>query len=159
VLFLSLRRVVVVVLVVAIVVVAANPTWATAIGIDVWNLPSLQEELVAGTAKGREIQKEDNDIMRRMELKDRLVGELIEGRTTLAEVTSQFLALNQHREAYMSVIRANCAGRTDEERTARNVLHYVAQRLPALPSSSQDEATARLETEFANLVARTAEAE
>ena len=59
------------------------------------------------------------------EAKQALVNDLIAGRTTLAEVTAQFMLLNHDRQAAMDVIRRKFPGATDEEKTARNVIAFV----------------------------------
>ena len=155
---LSFRRVGVALVVVAVAVVA-NPAWSASLGIDVWNLPALHDEIADETAKGREFERRDADVFRRIELKDRLVADLIAGRTTLAEVTPQFVELNRDRPGYMTAIRASYPGRTDEERTARTVLQYAERQLAQSPSASHVEITARLEHEFADLFPTSAAAE
>jgi hypothetical protein len=151
----SPRRVLLALLVSA-AVVAANPTWAAAIGLDVWNLPALRQCMETEDAKRRAFAYEDAELFRRMDLKDRLVAELIAGRTTLADVTEEFVALNRDRPGYTTTIRATYPGQTDEERTARNVLGYVSQRMGDLPPARQAEVMARLESEFARFVATAA---
>ena len=148
---LSIRRIGVT-LGVAVVVVVANPKWATAIGIDVWNVPTLRQHIAEGTVKARQFEAQDMEVIRRVEMKDRLVTDLIDGRTTLAEVALVFLKMNQNRPGYMTVIRAGYAGQTDEERMARNVLNFVNPRLATLPADKRAEVTARLETELYNFV-------
>jgi len=146
-------------LVVAAAAVAANPTWATAVGLDVWNLPRLEQVIADEAAKAREVDHEDDEVLRRMERKDRLVDELISERVTLADVTAEFLAMNQNRDGHMTVIRATWPGRNDEERTARNILHFVSLRLSELPAAERDEVSSRLESELAQFLAHSAAAE
>ena len=149
---LSPRRVLLALLVLVAAIVA-NPTWAAAIGIDVWNLPALRERIETETEKGRAFDYEDAETLRRMDLKDRLVADLIAGRTTLADVTEEFLALNRARPGYSAAIQTTYPGQTDEERTARNVLSYVSQRMGDLSPARQAEVTARLESELTQFVA------
>jgi hypothetical protein len=147
---LSFRRVGVALVVVAAAVVA-NPAWSASLGIDVWNLPALQDQIAGEAAKSREFDRRDADVFRRIELKERLVADLIAGRVTLAEVTPQFLELNRDRPGYMLAIRASYPGRTDEERTARTVLQYAERQLAQFPSASHAAIAARLENEFSDL--------
>jgi hypothetical protein len=147
------------VLVLAVAAVVANPAWSAALGIDVWNLPALQEQVEADATRGRELDKLDADVLRRMELKDRLVSDLIEGRTTLADVTAEFIRLNRDRPGYATAIRTTYAGRTDEERTARSILYCASRQLSHLPPTSRAAITTRLENEFADLFPTSAAAE
>jgi hypothetical protein len=64
-------------------------------------------------------------ILARMALKRVLVNDLVDGRVTLAEATGRFLALNRQHPAYMSAIRGDYPGRTDEESQARNLVANV----------------------------------
>ena len=47
-----------------------------------------------------------------------------------AEVTSQFVTLNQAYPEYLRVIRTHYPGAKDEEKTARNVIEYTLPRVP-----------------------------
>jgi hypothetical protein len=141
------------VLLVLVGAVAANPTWAAALGIDVWNLPALRERLETDAERSRSFDHQSAEIRRRIDLKDQLVADLIAGRNTLADVTQEFLALNRDQPGYATTLQASFPGQTDEERTARNVLFYVSQRVGHLPPDRRAEVTARLDGELARLVA------
>jgi hypothetical protein len=146
-------------LVVAAAAVAANPSWPASLGLDVWNLPALQEQITDEAGKARDLDRKETEVLRRMELKDRLVADLIAGRATLAEVTPQFLDLNRDRPGYVTAIRITYPGRTDEERTARTVLQYAERQLAQLPPPGRAAITARLGDEFADLFPTSAAAE
>jgi hypothetical protein len=148
----SPRRILLV-LAVLVAAVVANPTWAAAIGIDVWNLPALHQGIETGAEQRREFDHKGVDVLRRIDLKDRLVADLIAGRSTLAEVTGEFLDLNRDRPGYLTALQANFPGQTDEERTARNVLFYVSHHVGHLSPADRAEVKARLESELARLVA------
>jgi hypothetical protein len=135
-----------------VVVLVANPRWARALGLDVWSLPELHEQLAAGAAKSRDFEREGEVVLRRIQLKDRMVDDLIDGRSTLAEIARRFHNLDRYRPGYMTVIRATVPGRTDRERSARNVLSFVAPRVADLTVSHREEVLTRLETEFSSLV-------
>jgi hypothetical protein len=132
------------------VVVAAGlaPGWAAAVGLDVWNVPALREEARAETERSEVLAAEDEDIRRRIEVKEALVADLIAGRAALAGVAARFLDLNEDRPEYMAAVRANYPGDTDLERTARNVIEYTAGRLAGEPPARRAEVAERLESEF-----------
>lgn len=72
------------------------------------------------------------EIAARISYKESLVRELVAGRATLAQVSDEFLRLNEEEPAMMLVLRGSYAGSGDEERSANNVLGYLRQlRLPA----------------------------
>jgi len=108
---------------------AAHPSAARSAGLDVWNFPRLEREFDAATEQSRHLTDADADIQQRIAYKDVLITELIEGRATLPEVTSQFLVLNESHPEYMAVIRADYPGRTDQEKAARNVIGHVRARV------------------------------
>jgi hypothetical protein len=111
------------------VAAAVSPGWVRSFGLDVWSLPELHEEVAAAAEQSRELQAEDDDIQQRIVVKEALIADLIAGRTTLAEVTAQFLILNKARPEYMAVIRAHFPGSTDQEKVARNVIDYARPRV------------------------------
>ena len=133
-------------------VAAAAPDWAAAVGLDLWNLPSLHSEVEHQLAKERNLDAEDEGIRQRIEIKETLVAELIAGQATLAEVTEQFLALNRSHPYYMEALRGTYSGATDEETVARAVVGFVNARLPNLPREQREEVTARLDAELGRFV-------
>ena len=148
-------RLTVAIVVVAIVVPVAaaltDHSWATSVGLDVLNVPALNDESASETEKMRDLDTESAEIRRRIEVKDAMIQNLIAGRTTLAEVAAQFLALDENRPTYMNVLRSNNPGATDEEKMARHVIDYT---FPSLGKESLIQKAAvmvRLEAELHHL--------
>jgi hypothetical protein len=96
-----------------------------------WVAPAAREQArlraqVAALAEEAAEMDDVRDVIRsRTALRRALVDDLIAGRVTLAEATGRFLAFNRGDPAYMSAIRSDHPGRTDEESQARNVLANV----------------------------------
>lgn len=134
-----------------IAVYAAAPGWAEHVGLDVWNVPTLREEVEVETRRGHDLSAHDEDIRQRIEVKEILVADLIAGRATLAEVTAQFLALNRGRPYYMETLRETYPAATDEQTTALAVLGFVTPRLADEPLDRQAEVSARLEAELSRI--------
>ncbi|HET6576248.1 MAG TPA: hypothetical protein VFG68_21785 [Fimbriiglobus sp.] len=97
-------------------------------------------------AVSRELQVRQDAVIARIEYKDALIDQLIAGQTTLTEVTGEFLALNRGTHI-LTMIRAMYSGTNDEEKSARNVLDYVRQRM--LPAEQNARVFKRLNREFA----------
>lgn len=127
---------------------AADPTLVQSLGLDVWNYRALEREAAEAEAAGRDLTAEAVDVNQRIELKEALIGDLIAGRTTLAEVTTQFAALNEPRPHYQEVIRTHFPGRTDKEKLARSVIEYAR---PRITDAAEDQVMARLEAELAEM--------
>ena len=108
---------------------AAKPSWANEIGVDVWNLPTLEQDEREAIDLTSELTATDHEVQQRIVIKESKIGELIAGRLTLAEVTDEFLTMNQMKPGFMSCIRAQYAGRTDREKMAHNVIDYARGRL------------------------------
>jgi hypothetical protein len=89
---------------------------------------------------------------RRIEYKERLVAELVEGRATLRETAREFLEMNRPNPGLMEVVRRAHVGKSDEESTCRNVIEYVAMRLRAEPQR-QREVVGRLNAELDQMLA------
>jgi hypothetical protein len=125
----SRRRVALALSLVVVALPAANPKWARSVGLDVWNFSRLEQEAEEARAESLDLIVTDGEVQQRIAVKEALISDLIEGRTTLAEVTDRFAAMNKAYPEYVAVIRANFAGRTDRERTARNVIAYARCRI------------------------------
>ena len=133
--------------------VAGNPTWEAAVGLDVWNLPALHAHLKVVAEKRRAFEAQDAELLQRIELKERLIANLVDGRATFAEVTSDFLTLNRGRPRNSLPRPAGSAGQTEEERTARDVVAYAALRTDHLPPARRAVVMAGLEAELSRYVA------
>jgi hypothetical protein len=123
-------------LVVAAVVVAclagvayARPALVTDLGLDFWNVPALQARLDQDVRHHRELDAKDVEVLRRIEIKEGVIADLIAGRMSLPEATTHFKVLNIGRPDYMTIIRAGYPGATDDERLSRNVLAFVEAHL------------------------------
>jgi hypothetical protein len=114
--------------VIVAVAFAANPAWARSAGLDVWNASALAREHQAALEYQRELEDMDKDICRRIGAKEMVVGDVIAGRTTLAGATARFMTLNEQPE-YLKMIRETYSGSSDEEKMARNVIHYCVGRV------------------------------
>jgi hypothetical protein len=88
------------------------------------------------------------EVRRSNEVKETLIHHMIAGRVSLAEVTHQFLLMNQSRAAYMLVIRTQYVGNSDEEKSARNVLERAASALSYADQDTRAHVLARLEGEL-----------
>ncbi len=111
-------------------ILACHPTLAKSIGADVWNVPALNDQLRESTGASERLDIEDDEIKRRIDLKETIIEELLAGRITLAEATAKFTELNATRPKYMEAIRASFPGATDQEKAARNVISYSLTRTP-----------------------------
>jgi hypothetical protein len=130
---------------------AVNPSWAVALGVDVWNLPRLREQVRTAVEHERELQCEYVEVRHRIDAKEELINRLIDGRTTLAEVAAQFTVLNEGFHHELSVIRQIYPGATDGEKMLWNVVDYSQQRIHHLPVWHRFAILARLQAELHSL--------
>ena len=122
---------------------AAYPSVASSFGLDVWSLPALQQSMEESRARSQELDVRNDDVRKRILIKEVLISDLIAERSTLEEVAQQFLALNETSPEYMEVIRATYPGSTDLDKTIQNVIDFASLRVPE--GSRRDEVIARLE--------------
>lgn len=146
------------VLIVPVATAIARPTWASAIGLDVWNVAALREETKSSTMRYHELDVERGEVLQRITVKEEWIANLISGRCTLASATMQFTALNEVCPTYMSLIRDSYPGATDEEKMARNVLDFLSPRVAGEPAWRRLALLARLNAEFQVLSAEFAKA-
>jgi hypothetical protein len=141
------------VLIVPVVTAAANPSWATTLGVDVWNLPALREQAMTAAEQEEELDSEYAEVRDRIEAKEELVIGLIAGRSRMADVAAQFKVLNEGYRDHMGVIRRIYPGATDEEKMLWNVVDYTQYRMADLPAWQRLAILTRLHTELQALSA------
>ena len=132
-------------------VAAANLSWAATLGVEVWDLPDLLAGNKTGPHLDRDLESEYSETRRRIAAKEEMVKSLIAGRSSLADVTAQFMVLNDGYEDHMVVVRMLNPGATDKEKMLWNVVGYVNQRLSDLPAWQRLAVNARLQTELQTL--------
>jgi len=129
---------------VALVMLFAAPEPA-ATGADGANWVDLSDEETA--AESRKIDLRRAVIEARVEYKEALITELAAGRATLPAVAAAFLQVNQDDAVCLGVVQTHYSGRSDEEKSARNVLDYACSRI--MPAGPKAAFLARLAAEFA----------
>ena len=93
-------------------------------------------------------------IAQRIEYKNLLIHDLLHDAISLRTATAEFLQANAEAEVTMSVVRTNYPGRSDFEKTARNVMHFVQVHLNMHPELDRETIRDRLECELIELVHR-----
>ena len=73
--------------------VVANPSWAKSVGLDVWNVPELEEELAAAARDRERMDGVNTTLLNRIAAKEAVIAELIAGRATLAKTNSIIMCL------------------------------------------------------------------
>jgi hypothetical protein len=103
-------------------------------------------QLEEDRAAGADLAVRTHAIAERIALKESLVTELIEGRTTLAAVAERFHELNRDVPACMTAVRMKYPDTPDDERMALNVLDFV--RVRDLTPTQAEAVFARLDAEY-----------
>lgn len=142
---------------VPVVVAIANSERVASVVFSVCQPQKLHDDYQGEMQLAKDLEVSDQEVRRRIQIKESLIHQLIAGRTTLEEVTTQFLMMNQCRPGYMAVIRASYPGDSDEERTARNVIGYATVELSGASETERAEVLTRLEGEFECIRMKTAE--
>lgn len=136
-----------------------SPQWSIAPAAVVFVVAALFVSVESGTVGGdaatytdpeldaerRGMQAQLEATKARIVYKDELIDRLIVGQATLAEVSGEFLRMNQATAA-LGIIRHLHPGSSDEEKSARNVIEFVRQR--KLPAERNAEVMGRLRREF-----------
>jgi hypothetical protein len=123
-------------------------------GLDIFQTQEHREEMKRHVEYGKQLDLIDQELRRHIRIKDQLIIELIAGKKTLTEVTTEFLVLNQSQAATMDVLRREYPGLTDEEKIARNVIEYATADLDHSYADQKEVVLARLEAEFEQLQKR-----
>jgi hypothetical protein len=105
--------------------IAANTGLAEEVGLDVWNVPDLQDRVAAAESRDAEMTLENWTVIRRLDWRKEVVADLIAGRITGEEAHARFLDVNRSHPKATQFLRTIWPGRTDEERTATQLVRYV----------------------------------
>ena len=101
---------------------ALDPAAAKAAGLDYWNAAALRRELADSADESVRLETTLANTRVKQAVKARMIVELIDGRTTLAAVTGEFLALADSDPEYLFAVRHDSPGVADREAVARNVV-------------------------------------
>jgi len=105
---------------------SVHPTWAQSIGADVWNVPGLREEMRDTRSETDRLEAEDEQVRRRIAVKDAIADDLLAGRITLNEAVERFAEMLPTRSKHMAAIRDRYPGTTDREKIAHHTIAYTA---------------------------------
>jgi hypothetical protein len=136
-----------------VALVAAPALVALVLGIDAWSTMEAREQTREATEVERVLDTNCTELRQRYEAKTAMIDDLIAGRTTLAEVTAQFMLMNRDRPACMAVIRSTWPGATDEEMMARNVIGFVDTSLQGDTETDRAEVRSRLDAQLTAMFA------
>src|SRR4051812_37481770 len=103
----------------------ARPSWAAHLGLDFWEFPSLSARIASDRQEAGSLATKDEQVMRRIAVKEAIVEDLIHGRIGLLDAAAQFRVLTAGQRGYSLVLRGMYPNMTDEERVCRNVISYV----------------------------------
>jgi hypothetical protein len=105
--------------------IASNTTLAEDVGLDVWNVPDLQDRVAACESLETEIDRKNATVARRIDQRLEAVADLLDGRITGEEAHARFLDANLSHPKATEFLRGGWAGRSDEEKTARQLVMFV----------------------------------
>ncbi|HEY1191212.1 MAG TPA: hypothetical protein VGE74_26490 [Gemmata sp.] len=131
-------------------VLAGHPKLARSVGMDVWNVPELNQQLDAATNESNRLTCEGDVVLRRIAVKETIIKEMLAGRASLADATARFAEMNVNRPQAQEAVRHMYAGATDQEKTARNVIAFAAARVSA---AEREALSRRLEAELQQMIA------
>jgi hypothetical protein len=110
---------------------------ARRLGLDFWNVAGLRREIAQSEHQIALLDEEVAAIRRRMDRKDAIIGEVIEGRLRLRDAVDQFRRLGESWPRMWAIqryyLRQAYPGRSDDECLARNVIERVHMCLHADP--------------------------
>jgi hypothetical protein len=124
-----------------------RPAWASAVGLDVWNLEDEERERTAAERRGAELEEIDRAIQENIAAKDGVIDDLLAERLTLLEAAALFRRLDAVCPG-RSTIPERIPGRTEEERYCRQVIYWVEATTRYWPPSQAAAIRNRLEAEL-----------
>jgi hypothetical protein len=131
-----------------------RPDWVSGLGLDGSGPSDVGRQMEAERQRAALLDRRHEVVRRRLDAKNMVVGQLLDGRLTLAEAAAWFKALNESPADCPAVSHGESPGASEGERLCRQVIGWV-QAERAGQSASQAEATSvRLEEELQTLLRR-----
>src|SRR5262249_36345876 len=90
-----------------------------------WNLPRWNAEIQEMEESNEQLTMESTVVSERIVMKETVVDDLVEGRTSLAETIERFRELNAGNEELLSQLEMHYPNQSDDERLYHNVLDFV----------------------------------
>jgi hypothetical protein len=110
---------------IVIVIFFVKPSLVQAIGVDVWNLDQLHEDLKVNEEKSRQLDEKLDMTTRQSMVNNLLIQDVAAGRRALQETAQLMIAMNQSREDYMAGVMMTSHGRTPEAKMADKIISLV----------------------------------
>lgn len=126
------------------------PRWVQSVGLDVWNLPTLREDLRESREHTDVVDQRRRQIQHEIELADHVTARLIDGTLTLAQATDQLEPVMRHRDGFDTAWRLTYRTPTFRHGVARYAIRRVEDRLRNEPERSAA-VCAPLEAQYAGL--------
>lgn len=138
-----------IILTIGLVQVAA-PRWTERIGLDIWNLPALREQLQAHGREWEQLAGREEQLGREIELLDHLTNRLADGHVSLSEATDVAEPIMRNRAGFELCAELNYPAPTLRHSVARFLIARVGRSLEDDLSRSVA-VSARLNGEYATL--------
>jgi hypothetical protein len=124
----------------------AVPEWAEDSGFDFWNLPQMNRQLEVQARRTEDLDARMESTLSRIEMRERVVDELVAGQISLHEAAAKFRELTEAVPKYVEIIALQYPNMPEEERYCCYMLDYVwrSQGFPNEPTP----ALIRLRQEF-----------
>jgi hypothetical protein len=124
---------------------ASRPSWATAAGLDLWNLRDLEQELAAEQCICEEMSRQQSVVVQRSAAKEEVLHELVDDRLSLLQAAAKFRRFTVEPAEYPGKGPEYLPGNTEGERYCREVLEWA--------KSEPEEIQSRLESELEAVLA------
>lgn len=106
---------------------ATDPAWARSMGVDVWNVGALENQLQESEWERSRLERLHLNIVLQYEANLALVQAVHDGQIPLQEASAQMLKCNEFMPGYMEALKYRHKGETLEARAAHNLVIRINQ--------------------------------
>jgi hypothetical protein len=131
-----------------------RPDWVSGLGLDGSAPPDVRRQMEAERQRAALLDRRTEVVRRRLDAKNEIVGQLVDGRLTLAEAAAWFKALNESPADCPAVPHGEFPGASEGERLCRQVMSWVRADLSRQSASQAEAMSVRLEEELRTLLGR-----
>jgi len=127
--------------------VLAYPAEADDPGGDIWQIVKARSSIEEADRSMRQLDLDDEHVMRRVAIREEVIRDLVAGRMTFQQATQRFVELNRTHPSALANLRRMYAGRTDEERAARQLVTHMRNCGNPAAAALADELGCRLDVD------------
>lgn len=129
-------------------VAVARSQWISSMGLDFWQLPTIKARMEEMKGEAQRLDEVCERAKHRLQMKDELILDLINGRISFAQTVEAFRLINDPDSGLMIKMRKMYGSSDEHEMIVQNVMIFVKNRVNTVPEVQSSDVMHRIESEM-----------